>query len=131
MAERFENAAARVNGSAYRQKGWWRDETVLDDLRRAIKSHPDKTAIIAARYFSRDVTKLSYVELGMYVDRFAGALRELGVGREQIIAVQLPNWWQFTAIALACARLGAVLAPIPPDYRRREVEFILGRTEAP
>ncbi|WP_375773013.1 AMP-binding protein [Archangium gephyra] len=131
MAERFGNTAARVHGPAYRQKGWWRDETVVDDLRRAIKNHPDKTAIIAARYFSRDVTRISYAELGGYMDRFAGALRELGVGREQIVAVQLPNWWQFTAIALACARIGAVLAPIPPDYRRREVEFILNRTEAP
>ncbi|WNG46584.1 AMP-binding protein [Archangium minus] len=131
MAEKFGNAAARVNGSAYRQKGWWRDETVVDDLFRAIKNHPDKAAIVAARYFARDVTRISYAELGMYMDRFAGALRELGVGREQIVAVQLPNWWQFTAIALACARIGAVLAPIPPDYRRREVEFILSRTEAP
>lgn len=131
MAEKFGNTAARVHGSAYRQRGWWRDETVVDDLRRAIKNHPDKTAIIAARYFARELTRISYAELGSYMDRFAGALRELGVGREQIVAVQLPNWWQFTAVALACARIGAVLAPIPPDYRRREVEFILSRTEAP
>jgi cyclohexanecarboxylate-CoA ligase len=87
MAEKFGGAAARILGPVYRQRGWWRDETVLDDLRRAIRNHPDKTAIIAARYFSRDVTRLSYAELGMYVERFAGALRELGVGREQLVAV--------------------------------------------
>lgn len=131
MAERSGSAAARVGEATYRERGWWRDETVIDDLRRAIQNHPDKTAIIAARYFARDVTKVSYAELGKYMDRFAGALCELGVRRGQLVAVQLPNWWQFTAIALACARIGAVLAPIPPDYRRREVEFILGRTEAP
>lgn len=130
MTGRFRSAAARADGEAWRLEGWWRDATVVDDLHRAIKSHPDKTAIIAARYFSRDITCISYAELGMYMERFAGALRELGVGREQIVAVQLPNWWQFAALALACARIGAVLAPIPPDYRRREVEFILGRTEA-
>jgi cyclohexanecarboxylate-CoA ligase len=130
MTGEFHSAAARADGEAWRLKGWWRDATVVDDLHRAIKRHPDKTAIIAARYFSRDITRISYAELGMYMERFAGALRELGVGREQIVAVQLPNWWQFTALALACARIGAVLAPIPPDYRRREVEFILGRTEA-
>ncbi|MFY0566358.1 AMP-binding protein [Archangium lansingense] len=130
MTVKFFSAASRVDGEAWRLEGWWRDATVVDDLQRAIKSHPDKTAIIAARYFSRDITRISYAELGMYMERFAGALRELGVGREQIVAVQLPNWWQFTALALACARIGAVLAPIPPDYRRREVEFILGRTEA-
>lgn len=130
MGERFKNEPARVNGAAYRQRGWWRDETVLDDLRRAIRAHPDKTAIVASQSFSRRLEKLSYAELGTYAERFAGALLELGVRREDIVAVQLPNWWQFTALALACARVGAVIAPIPPDYRRREVEFILGRTEA-
>ncbi|HSP79873.1 MAG TPA: AMP-binding protein, partial [Myxococcaceae bacterium] len=115
---------------AWRQKGWWRDETVVDDLRRAIRAHPEKTAIVAVRHFAKEVTRLSYAELGARMERFAGALLELGVGREEIVAVQLPNWWQFPALALACARVGAVIAPIPPDYRRREVEFILERTEA-
>ncbi|NNC14524.1 AMP-binding protein [Corallococcus exiguus] len=130
MGQRFHNAAALEKGSEYRRKGWWRDTTVVDDLRRCVQAHPDKTAIIAARYFSKDITRLTYAELARYMDRFALGLRELGVGREDIVAVQLPNGWHFTALALACARLGAVIAPIPPDYRRREVEFILGRTEA-
>jgi cyclohexanecarboxylate-CoA ligase len=130
MAGGIGRGPAQEMGTLYRSRGWWRDETVLDDLRRAIQAHPDKLAIVAARYFAKDVTRLTYAELGRYTERFAVALLELGVGRGQLVAVQLPNWWQFTALALACARIGAVIAPIPPDYRRREVEFILGRTEA-
>jgi cyclohexanecarboxylate-CoA ligase len=99
-------------------------------LHRAVRIHPDKTAIVAAQRFSRQLVRLSYAELDRYVDRFACALLELGAARTQVVAVQLPNWWQFTALALACARIGAIIAPIPPDYRRREVEFILRRTEA-
>ncbi len=130
MGEWFRNAAAMTHGAAYRERGWWRDETVVDDLRRAVREHPDKPAIIAARYFSKDVVRLTYAELAAHMERFAGALRALGVGREDVVAVQLPNWWQFTALALACARIGAVIAPMPADYRRREVEFILERTQA-
>ncbi|MCP3162989.1 AMP-binding protein [Myxococcus qinghaiensis] len=130
MDARFGSGPSLEQAALYRSKGWWRDETVLDDLRRAVRTHPDKTAIVAARYFAKDVTKLSYAELGRSVERFAGALVSLGVQRGELVAVQLPNWWQFTALALACARIGAVVAPIPPDYRRREVEFILGRTES-
>ncbi|MBU8898144.1 AMP-binding protein [Corallococcus sp. M34] len=130
MGQRFQNPAAQTHGARYRRRGWWRDATIVDDLRRAVQSHPGKTAIIAARYFSKDVTRLTFADLSRYMDRFAGALLSLGVGREDIVAVQLPNGWQFSALALACARVGAVIAPIPPDYRRREVEFILGRTEA-
>src|SRR5581483_7121417 len=76
------------------------------------------------------LVRLSYAELGMYVDRFACALLELGAVRGQVVAVQFPNWWHFTALALACARIGVIIAPIPPDYRHREVEFILRRTES-
>jgi len=130
MTGRFDNAPARLHGAGYRERGWWRDTTLLDDLRAAVARTPDKPAIVAARSFARDVTTISYAELARHVDRFAAGLVELGIGREDIVAVQLPNWWQYNALALACARIGAVIAPIPVDYRRREVEFVLSRTEA-
>ncbi|HEX3478852.1 MAG TPA: AMP-binding protein [Kofleriaceae bacterium] len=127
---RFDNAPARLHGERYRRHGWWRDTTFVDDLRAAAARTPDRPAIIAARSFARDVTTVSYAELARHVDRFAAGLVELGVARDDIVAVQLPNWWQFSALALACARIGAVIAPIPVDYRRREVEFVLSRTAA-
>ena len=127
---RFDNPPARLHGERYRRLGWWRDTTFVDDLRAAAARTPDKPASIAARSFARDVTTVSYAELARQVDRFAAGLVELGVGREDIVAVQLPNWWQYSALALACARIGAVIAPIPVDYRRREVEFVLSRTAA-
>jgi cyclohexanecarboxylate-CoA ligase len=130
MTARFDNAPARLHGARYRARGWWRDTTILDDLYAAAARTPDKPAIIAARSFARDVTTITYAQLRAHVDRFAAGLVELGAGPQDIVAVQLPNWWQYNALALACARIGAVIAPIPVDYRRREVEFVLSRTEA-
>ena len=130
MTSRFDNFQARQHGARYRQRGWWRDTTILDDLRAAAAQTPDRPAIIAARSFAGDVATIRYAQLCGHVDRFAAGLVALGVGREDIVAVQLPNWWQYSALALACARIGAVIAPIPVDYRRREVEFVLSRTEA-
>ncbi|HEX7843202.1 MAG TPA: AMP-binding protein [Kofleriaceae bacterium] len=130
MTARFANAPARLHGTRYRERGWWRGATLVDDLHAAAARTPDKPAIIAARAFAKDTTTVTYAELCGHVDRFAAGLVELGVEREDIVAVQLPNWWQYNALALACARIGAVIAPIPVDYRRREVEFVLSRTEA-
>jgi cyclohexanecarboxylate-CoA ligase len=130
MTARFGNPHARPHGARYRERGVWRDATLVDDLRAAAVRTPDKPAIIAARAFARDTTTITYAALRDHVDRFAAGLVALGVEREDIVAVQLPNWWQYTALALACARIGAVIAPIPVDYRRREVEFVLSRTEA-
>ena len=130
MTARFDNAPARLHGARYRERGWWRDTTFLADLQAAVARTPDKPAIIAARAFARDMTTVSYAELSRHVDRFAAGLLALGVEREDVVAVQLPSWWQYNALALACARIGAVIAPLPVDYRRREVEFVLSRTEA-
>jgi len=130
MTARFFNAPAHHHGARYRAHGWWRDTTFVDDLRAAAARTPDQPAVIAARAFAKDEIAITYGELAHEVDHIAAALIALGVGREDIVALQLPTWWQFTATALACARIGAVVAPIPADYRRREVEFILARTEA-
>jgi len=130
VTARFQNRPALVHGERYRANGWWRDATFLADLAAAARANPAKPAIIATRAFAKDVRTITYGELAAHVDRFASGLIELGVGREDIVVVQLPNWWQFTALALACARIGAVIAPVPVDYRRREVELVLGRTEA-
>jgi len=130
MTGRFDNAPARLHGARYRERGWWRDQTFLADLAAAARATPDRPAIVAARSFARDVTRVSYAQLVGCVDRFAAGLVELGVGRDDIVAIQLPSWWQYNALALACARIGAVVAPIPVDHRRREAEFVLARTEA-
>ena len=37
----------------------------------------------------------SWRELGDLVARAAAALRRLGVARGDVVAVQLPNWWEF------------------------------------
>jgi cyclohexanecarboxylate-CoA ligase len=42
----------------------------------------------------------------------------------------LPNWWQFTALHLACLRLGAISGPLMPIFRERELAFMLGLAEA-
>ena len=69
--------------------------------------------------------RLSFAELDHAVDSIAAGLIELGVQLGDPVCFQLPNWWQFTAIHLACSRIGAISCPIVPILRRREVEYIL------
>jgi cyclohexanecarboxylate-CoA ligase len=116
----------------YRRLGWWRDETFLDDLRRHTRAHPDKTAVVTRRVTGDDAggRTLDYAELSRLTDRCAGALIELGVGRGDTVAVQLTNGWELPVLALGCLRAGARICPLLPIYRRRELETMLGITEA-
>lgn len=112
----------------YRQRGWWRDDTFLDDLRRHAKQTPDKPAVIGHRNGAEQV--ITYAELEGWTEAFAARLLALGVKRGEAVAVQLPSWWEILPIGLACARVGAIFCPLMAIYRRRELEFILGLTQA-
>jgi cyclohexanecarboxylate-CoA ligase len=52
-------------------------------------------------------------------------LRAAGVGRGDVVCAQLPNWWESVAIAHAVWGLGAVLCPVPVNFRTAEIAAIL------
>jgi cyclohexanecarboxylate-CoA ligase len=60
----------------------------------------------------------------------AAGLRGLGVGAGDVVAYQLPNWWEAAVVFLAAARAGAVVNPVLPIFRERELRFILGQSGA-
>ncbi|MBZ0148246.1 MAG: AMP-binding protein, partial [Pseudorhodoplanes sp.] len=41
-----------------------------------------------------------------------------------------PNWWQFVALHLAAARIGAISNPLMPIFRERELLHMLGLAES-
>src|SRR4029077_10829235 len=88
--------------------GYWRDQTLLDHLNRAIKRTPDKTAIVAIRSESVEEKRLAYNEVDRLSDTLAVRLAQLGIGRGDAVSFQLPNWWQFPVLHLACLKLGAI-----------------------
>ncbi len=56
----------------------------------------------------------------MVVNAAAG-MREMGVRRGDVIAIQLPTWHEYVVANLAAYAAGAVTMPISPIYRGREV----------
>lgn len=117
-------------GTGYRENGWWRDLTFLDDLRRNARDRPDKPALIAHRASGSQTRVISYAELAGLTDSFASALIGLGVTSGDVVAVQLPSWWEIAPLGLACARVGARLCMLLPIYRRYELEHVLRLTGA-
>lgn len=83
-----------------------------DDLDACVAAYPDKLALTAVRVESGEVRRFNYRELAALADRVAVGLARLGVGRNDVMAMQLPNWWPFSVLYLACSRIGAVLNPL-------------------
>jgi len=107
------------------QAGHWRHQTINHFMNAALQDHAQHTAVVAYRSDADQPLRLTYAELDRQVDRVARGLAALGVGRSDVVSWQLPNWWQFVALALACARLGAVANPVMPIFRQRELKFML------
>lgn len=132
MAGASDTTVGSAQAARYRRHGWWRDRTYLDDFADAVAANPDKVAIVTHRSDQPGAPAvLSYRQLDHYAQRFAAALLGLGVQPGQIVSVQLPNDWAFAALTLACGRIGAVINPLVPIFREREMAFVLGRTESP
>src|SRR2546428_12557270 len=85
-------------------QGFWRDRTINDDLDACVAACPDKLALTAVQAGSGVTKRFTYRELAAMADRVAVGLARLGVGRNDVVACQLPNWWQFTITYLACSR---------------------------
>ncbi|WP_326834919.1 AMP-binding protein [Amycolatopsis rhabdoformis] len=113
----------------HRASGVWRADGLVEDVFRWAERTPDAEAVLAFRRDGGSVT-LTYRELAGWVERFAAALAELGISAGDVVSVQLPNWWQALALALACWRRGAVLASVMTTIRGRELERMLAAVEA-
>src|SRR5439155_10383737 len=89
-----------------------------------VKRHPDKVAVVD------DEQSTSYAELGEMADRIAGLLTDWGIGRGDVVALQLPNRAEACAADLAVAGVGAICLPYPVLYRHTEVRSLLARSGA-
>lgn len=116
--------------AAMLKSGAWNDNLITDYLNQAVASTPDREAIVGYQVTSHTRTAFTYRELNDKVTRMAAGLAGLGIGKGDVVACQLPNWWQTTALHLACMRIGAILNPLMPIFRERELRFMLGHGEA-
>jgi acyl-CoA synthetase (AMP-forming)/AMP-acid ligase II len=79
--------------------------------------HLDRPALIDAA----SGRQLSYGDLRTQVDRLAGGLAQLGVGKGDVVAILLPNLPEYPVVFLGIARVGAASTTLNPTYTSREI----------
>jgi acyl-CoA synthetase (AMP-forming)/AMP-acid ligase II len=103
----------------YYRSGVWSADTFHDLLVRRVEENPDKV-------FATDGTRsLTFRELFDAGQRLAVGLHRRGLRRGDTAAVQLPNWVEFIQVLTALSRLGVIMVPIMPIYRREDVGYVL------
>ena len=98
--------------------------TLSQALTRSSEAFPEKTAL---NYMGKRIT---YRQLNELANRFARALRELGIRPGDKVAVCLPNIPQVIIANLAILRIGAVAVQNNPLYTERELEYQLNDSDS-
>ena len=117
----------------YTERGWWGDRTLSDLFLRNAELSPEALAVVdppnRAALAPGEPQRLTYAEVKTATERLAKALLEAGVGKDDIVMVQLPNIVELVVTYLACARIGAILSPLPMQFRTHELRQVMGQTE--
>lgn len=118
-SERNLGRYTRAQIDEYYASGQWTDENFTELLRVRAEANPDKVFVTDGTY------SLTFADLYDTAQRLALGLRRNGLATGDRVAVQLPNWAAFVVVAAALSRIGAVMVPIMPIYRKDEVSHVV------
>jgi len=111
------------------RQGLWPRGLLLDRVDRWAEEKPDAVAINGLNSMRGRTESVSYSQLRRYARRIAIGLADLGVEKGEVVSFQMPNWWEFAALHLACLHIGAITNPVMPIFRQRELSFMLDYAE--
>ncbi|MFJ6659024.1 amino acid adenylation domain-containing protein [Streptomyces sp. NPDC091377] len=97
---------------------------VLERFLDRVAVAADEVAVVA------EGVELTYGQLGVEVDRIAGGLRELGVGRESVVGLCLPRGVGMIAGVLGVWRAGGAYLPLDPGMPAERTAFMLADSGA-
>lgn len=117
--------AAEEKRIAYRAQGWWGDQTLADLFFANAAKHPGRLALVdapnRADFAFGEPQRLTYTQLRTEVGRLAGALLAAGIGKDDVIVIQLPNISELVALYFAAATIGVIVSPVAVQYRSHEL----------
>jgi len=110
------------------EKGVWGKKTLIDYFKENVSKNPDEVCIVDP-YDKQDLVgfkpdRLTYRELDRAVDATAEGFLEMGIQKDDIVVVQLPNCWELAMLYLAITKVGGLISPMPMQWRISELEYI-------
>jgi acyl-CoA synthetase (AMP-forming)/AMP-acid ligase II len=125
--------ASAMQIEEYERRGWWGRLTIFDLFQNIVHASPDAVALVdpanRPEFTSGSVQRLTYTQLDEKVNRLAAGLLHLGVLKDDIVMVQLPNVAELIIAYLAVGRIGAIISPVPVQYHTHELCQVIGITQ--
>jgi len=119
------NAATRER--EWRAQGLWQDQSLGQRMAAAARDHPQTPLHI---YSDGGYSVFTLQQVNQRGKSLAASLAQIGIGKGDVVAVQLPNCIENAVLYQATAILGAVLLPIVHIFGPGELNFILADSRA-
>ncbi len=87
------------------------------------QEHPDKEAVIF------EDERITYEELNEKAERLGNFLMNRGIGRDDKVAIYLPNLPEWIVAWFAVPKIGAVVVPTDPWYKGGEIEYMFNDSD--
>ena len=100
------------------------NDTAIGDFMASAHQKPDAPAV---HYFD---DTLSYGDIDKLSSSFAAALQDLGVQKGDRVILVLQNIPQFLISAYAAWKIGAIVVPLNPMYKEKELSYFCENSEA-
>lgn len=97
--------------------------------RHVAKGRADQVAVIYDSPVTGTIEKYTYRELRDLVAIFAGALRDLGIGKGDTVIIYMPMIPQAAIAMLACARIGAVHSVVFGGFAPHELAIRIDHSQ--
>ncbi|HET9722719.1 MAG TPA: class I adenylate-forming enzyme family protein [Actinomycetota bacterium] len=111
----------------FRAKGWWEGVTLWDLFARNADREPERLALADApnrvEFCVGEPVRWTYAQVRERADRLAAALVSEGVRQGDVVLVQLPNVAELVLTYLASSRIGAIVSPLPIQFRAHELRL--------
>jgi acyl-coenzyme A synthetase/AMP-(fatty) acid ligase len=128
MVSSDELAVSRAElAHQWRLHKYWADIGLLEFIEQGVHRYPDVESIFMKKGSAETLTNAERYRQGCEI---ASSMREIGVCKGDVVAVQLPGWAETAVIYQAIIQLGAVTLPIVNIYGELEVEYILRQSGA-
>lgn len=116
-----------------KKNGWWGDQRLIDLFVRNAAETPDADALVdppnRSKFIAGQPARLTYAQARETVDRIAAGLLDLGVKKDEVVMLQLPNIVELACVYLAIARIGAIANPLSVMHRTHELRHAMSMTE--
>ena len=117
----------------YTTRGWWGERRLGSLFLANAHATPSALALLdpanRADLIGDAPARYTYAELEQCVERLAARLLAAGTTKGDIVLVQLPNVAELVCVYLAAERIGAVMSPVPVQYRAHELRQIMTMTQ--